>query len=116
MSLLNIQCHCGDIRITAPTPTQITRCNCSICHRYQALWGYFSPQDVAISTAHDVEAAYVWGDKELAFIHCQNCGCVTHYRTIGGEGAPRIAVNFCMAEQEQINAVPVREFDGKTLL
>lgn len=60
------------------------------------------------------ENVYLWGDKELEFVRCSNCGCVTHYRTIPSKPDPRVAVNFRLAAEESIADVPVRYFDGKS--
>lgn len=35
-------CHCGKVRIEIGTlPATVTDCNCSLCRRYGALWGYY---------------------------------------------------------------------------
>lgn len=110
---MKIECHCGNITLRSPMPQQLTECNCSICRRYQALWGYFSPADVRINTGAAGASVYCWGDRELEFIRCANCGCVTHYRTIGGDGPPLVAVNFRMAEATVLADVPVRSVNGR---
>ena len=109
-------CHCGSIKIEVEPPAQVTSCNCSICSRYQALWGYYLPQQVAIEVQDGCERAYSWGDKELEFVHCSNCGCVTHYRTLPGQPDPGIAVNFRMVVDDSVAGIPVRVFDGKNML
>jgi hypothetical protein len=108
-------CHCGSIRIEAEPPAQVTVCNCSICSRYQALWGYYSPQQVRLEARPGAERVYTWGDKELEFVRCSNCGCVTHYRTLPGQPDPRIAVNFRMLVEGTVEGIPVRQFDGKNM-
>jgi hypothetical protein len=113
-SPLKLTCHCNNIQIDIELPSQVTSCNCSICSRYKALWGYYDPRDVKILVGDAGESFYLWGDKELEFVRCSNCGCVTHYRTILGDSEPRIAVNFRLADEESIAEIPVRYFNGKS--
>ncbi len=112
---MNTSCHCGRISIQVEPPVQVTSCNCSICSRYQALWGYYQPDEVTIDTAPDSESVYIWGDRELEFVRCSNCGCVTHYRTLPNDDDPRIAVNFRMLVDGTLVDTPVRYFDGKNM-
>ena len=112
---MKTSCHCGNIRIEVEAPAQVTSCNCSLCSRYQALWGYYQPQQVKIEARPGCESSYIWGDKELEFIRCSNCGCVTHYRTLPDQPDPRIAVNFRMTLDSTVADIPVRYFDGKNM-
>lgn len=101
--------------IEVEKPGSVTQCNCSICSRYMALWGYYDPGQAQIDVgAHGTEV-YSWGDHELDFIRCSNCGCITHYRTKPGQPDPRVAVNFSLA-RNKIGEVPVRHFDGASEL
>lgn len=112
---MEISCHCQSIRIIAAPPDQVTSCNCSICIRYQTLWGYYDPHEVKISVGDKGEAAYIWGDRMLEFVHCANCGCVTHYRTVPDYPKPKVALNFRMASEESIADIPVRYFNGREM-
>jgi len=79
---MNLSCHCGAVEIQIPdAPESITSCNCSICDRYGALWGYFKPDDVVISCEKSTLERYAWGDQNINFCHCKKCGCVTHYES-----------------------------------
>lgn len=115
-STLSVSCHCGNLKIEVSPPTQVTRCNCSICSRYQALWGYYDPDEVVVSTGPAGEDTYIWGDKMLEFVRCANCGCVSYYRMVPGTPDPKVGVNFRMLPEEQISEVPVRHFNGRELL
>lgn len=113
---MKTSCHCGNIELELEPPSQVTICNCSICSRYQALWGYYEPQQVRVEAKAGSESIYTWGDKELEFVRCSNCGCVTHYKTLPGQPDPRIAVNFRMAVSVTVADIPVRHFDGTNTL
>ena len=112
---MRTSCHCGRIAIDVAPPPRVTCCNCSVCSRYQALWGYYQPHEVTLEVEPGCERAYTWGDRELEFVHCSHCGCITHYRTIAGQPDPRIAVNFRMLVEGTVDGIPVRYFDGKNM-
>ena len=108
-------CHCGAVRLSiASTPEKLVECNCSICHRYGAIWAYYPEESVTISASPDGIARYVWGDGNLAFCHCVSCGCVTHYEMTEKAQARRIALNARMLPSEDIAGVAARKFDGRT--
>jgi hypothetical protein len=108
---MQLSCHCGNVKIEVEAPVQVTECNCSICSRYASLWGYYDPAQPDISVGSHGTDSYAWGDKDLDFIRCSNCGCVTHYQTRAGRGEPRVAINFGL-DRGAVRDVPVRYFDG----
>jgi len=109
-------CHCGNISIeTAEIPTMLVSCNCSICFRTGALWGYYTSDEVEVSHEKSPTAAYSWGDARIAFHHCRHCGCVTHYTSTKKTEKMRTAINFRMVEREITESIRVRKFDGAVL-
>ena len=76
-----------------------------------SLWGYYAPEEAIIRVGTKGTESYSWGDNELDFIRCSDCGCVTHYQTKVGQPNPVVAVNFGMARNE-VDAIPVRYFNG----
>ena len=109
---IKARCHCGAVRLEIPElPATVTECNCSICRRYGARWAYYRASEVKMCTAADATRGYSWGDRTISFRHCRNCGCVTHYESIGDDGR-RLAVNARMVDPQVIATVPVRTFDG----
>ena len=71
-------CHCGAISVTVPRlPNYINVCQCTICRRYGAAWGYYSVDEVKIETKPNAATKqYIWGDRDLSFNFCDICGCV----------------------------------------
>ena len=110
---ITARCHCGDVEITADSlPEFLGDCNCSICRRYKALWGYYAPESVSIKTRGDATVAYIWGDREVAFQHCRNCGCITHYVTTELCPTRVVAVNFRMVDPALYENVRIKKIDG----
>ena len=106
-------CHCGNVSVTMERlPHSVTSCNCSICYRLGAIWGYYHPAKLNASSDSAPLANYTWGKKHMRFFHCPLCGCVTHYETTEASGNNWVGVNFRMMDATVIDSVPVRYFDG----
>ena len=109
--MIEATCHCGAARFeVARAPDTVTDCNCSICRRLGALWAYYSPAEVKLATPEAAIGAYSWGDKHLAFHHCQVCGCTTHWSPLNG--ADRMGVNARLMASEALAGVRIRHLDG----
>lgn len=109
-------CHCGSVRIEMQRQIRkLTRCNCSICRRFGALWAYQQRQAILVTDEQHTLKSYRWGQGRLEFFHCSCCGCVTHYdhterRT---DGSDMSAVNMRnIDDPARIARLPVRLLDG----
>lgn len=71
-------CHCGAITVIVPhQPEEINECQCTICRRYAAAWAYYKVNEVRFEIKEGSKISqYVWGDREISFNFCENCGCV----------------------------------------
>jgi hypothetical protein len=76
-----------------------------------AVWGYYQPEEPKIVIGKFGSHSYSWGDHQLDFIRCKNCGCVSHYETKPGQSSVKIAVNFGL-DRELVKEVPRRYFNG----
>ncbi|MGJ3233162.1 MAG: GFA family protein [Oceanicaulis sp.] len=104
-------CHCGALSWRTPArPAHLTRCTCSACRRYAALWGEVDPAATEI-TGHEHARDYVTGDASLAFVFCSVCGNLSHWRSLPGHGE-RMKLNFRLADPAVISGLRVRTFDG----
>lgn len=111
--MLKGSCHCGAVKIEiSQLPREATRCNCSVCRRYAATWAYFTEQTVEVSYGSTPAEAYCWGDQLIDFLHCTQCGCITHYKSTAKAKSDRVAVNLNMFPEEAVAEVTVRHFDG----
>jgi hypothetical protein len=73
------------------------------------LWGYYSPTEVVVKSRIAPLESYIWGDREVEFMRCSNCGCVTHYVTTELCSESVTAVNFRLFELSVVEAIPVRK-------
>lgn len=110
--MIEASCHCGAVKLEiVAAPETVTDCNCSICRRYGVLWSYYSPTQVRFVAGGDATEFYKWGDKELEFHRCRNCGSVTHWAAID-KSRDRMGVNARLMAPEILAAARVRHLDG----
>jgi hypothetical protein len=108
--MIESSCHCGAVKLEiAQAPETVTDCNCSICRRYGVLWAYYEPSQVSIGAgATDI---YMWGDRDIEFHRCRNCGCITHWAPADKSRA-RMGVNVRLMAPEILARVRIRHLDG----
>jgi hypothetical protein len=111
--MLIATCHCAAVKVEVPRrPRRLTECNCSICRRYGTLWAYYKFADVKVAAKRGAKAEYAWGDKNLRFVRCAHCGCVTHWEPIKPRRGARMGVNARNFEPSQFGKVRIRLLDG----
>ncbi|MDK1386836.1 GFA family protein [Sinorhizobium sp. 8-89] len=105
-------CHCRSVRITVPSrPETLGDCNCSLCSRLGALWGYYPVNGVTVSDEHKTLVGYVQGAASLTMHHCGRCGCTTHWSPRGRDGT-RMGVNMRIFDRSVWEEIPHRLIDG----
>jgi len=111
--MFNAECHCKNIKLLATEPpATLTSCNCSICNRLGALWGYFDEGNVQVVCNEKQIDKYSWGDEKYTYHRCRRCGCTTHYTCTEKNGNKIVAINCRMAPLSDIADIVVRSFDG----
>lgn len=106
------QCHCGAVTITlAALPSEVVKCNCSLCRKYGVLWAYPSAADVLISPDPPPTEAYAWNGRNVDFHRCRACGCITHWMPRDRKRESR-GVNAHLLSPETLAAIPVRLRNG----
>ena len=112
IELIEGSCHCRAVRWQfSGMPESATACNCSVCHRYGALWAYdYEGEGIEVTGP---TRAYIRGDA-IEFHFCPTCGCVAFWRAqkLNEAGRRRIAVNLRLADAEPVACVPIDHFDG----
>ncbi|WP_233350464.1 GFA family protein [Henriciella barbarensis] len=116
---MTANCLCGAVHITiAAKPDFIFDCNCSLCRKTGAAWGYFKPESVS---AKGETIGYARSDKALAAVDvhsCTACGATTHWvRTDEFRNQHQVndmvGVNMRLFDPDQLDGVPVQFPDGK---
>jgi hypothetical protein len=102
-------CHCGAVRLVLPrAPTEVTDCDCSICHSYGVLWAYCDPAEVTVEGATDT---YARGPRTIDFHRCRSCGCVSHWTPVARD-PNRMGVNARLLPREVLAGARRRRLDG----
>ncbi len=110
-------CHCGKVRYEVDLELkQAISCNCSIC-RSRGLLLAFAPdaQFRLLSGADDLQD-YRFNTGRLSHLFCKTCGVSSFARgEILGRGPPMQAINLRCVEGVDLDALPIRKFDGAKL-
>jgi len=128
---LTASCHCGAIKIEVPgLPAEAKECNCTYCHRTGAVWGYYSPEEVRITTAGEADRDYA--PRGMNHHHfCGQCGGNTHgftpdwaslYNNDGTlkpgmtQGVPErqiVGINLRMVDELDLPTLAIIKVDGR---
>lgn len=108
--MIESSCHCGAVKLEIESaPEAVTDCNCSICRRYGVLWAYYQTTQVSITGG--TTDIYMWGDRDIEFHRCHNCGCITHWAP-ADKSLARMGVNVRLMAPEILARVRIRHLDG----
>jgi hypothetical protein len=115
---MRARCICGAVTVRlGDKPTYINDCNCTLCRKSGAAWGYFPAAAVTIEgdtkgvTRNDMEAPAV----EVHF--CPRCGAATHWEltqayTADHPQADRVGVNMKLFDPATLAGIELRFPDG----
>jgi len=111
--MIEASCHCGSVRIEIPRkPRSLTACNCSICRRTGARWAYYRAATVRIRGGRAALESYAWGRRNIRFVRCRRCGCLTHWEAAKNPRLHRMGINTSNVDPEILKGVRVRLLDG----
>jgi hypothetical protein len=99
-------------------PEFINDCNCTLCRKSGAAWGYFTS---ASATASGPTAPYVRADKAAPAVEvhsCARCGATTHFVLTTSfrsrhPGADLVGVNMRLFDPDEFQGVEIRFPDGR---
>ena len=116
---MNATCLCGAVTVTVPAkPDFIHDCDCSLCRKSGAGWGYYAPEAVT-TVGSTISAARPDKPVPAAAVHsCATCGATTHYAMTEAfeqkhGPAAVIGVNMRLFDPEGLAGVEVRFPDGR---
>jgi hypothetical protein len=107
------RCACAAVRVDlARRPEWVNQCDCSVCLRVGAAWGYFHLADVTITGPTTGFVRADWAEPTIAFHFCAACGSSTHWAAFPGGPADRTAINMRLFEPADLEGLEVRFSDG----
>ena len=73
-------CTCGDVKVTIKSkPTYIYDCNCSVCRKSGAAWGYFTSGEVKMIGDTVAFARNDKSEPKVEIHACPRCFATTHF-------------------------------------
>jgi hypothetical protein len=116
--MLNFSCLCGRARIALDKrPDFINACNCTLCRKAGAHWGYFNPSEVQVSGETRGYSREDMAAPNVAVHFCPYCGATTHFKltasAVSKFGNTMMGVNMLLAEETDLSGVELRFPDGQ---
>ncbi|MGA8261746.1 MAG: GFA family protein [Arenicellales bacterium] len=109
-------CHCGKVAFEVEGEIEdVVSCNCSICSRKGALM-WFVPRDrLRLLTPEEDLATYMFNKHLIQHRFCPTCGIHPYGEGESPKGGLMAAVNVRCLEGIDLDAIPVKHFDGRSL-
>ena len=116
--MLKLSCHCGRIRIEVKKqPDHINECNCSLCSKTGARWGYFHPSEVSVEGPANGYRRRDKDDAAAEIQFCAVCGSTTHFTltasAVSKFGNTLMGVNMRLADERDLAGIELRFPDGQ---
>ena len=107
-------CHCGAVKFEAEGEIkQVMACNCSICSRKGSLL-WFIPRD-NFRLVSGNPSTYTFNKHFIKHRFCATCGIHPYAEAADCSGKPMAAINARCLEGVDLAALPVKQFDGRSL-
>lgn len=114
---MQLACLCGAVSVEiVRRPDYVFECNCTLCRKSGARWGYFAPGEVTATgeTRSWRRADKAEANSELHF--CPTCGVTTHFRptesAVARVGDTMAGVNMALADEADLAGIELRFPDG----
>lgn len=116
--MTSLSCLCGAVTLEIDArPDFIHECNCTLCSKTGARWGYFNPSSVRV---RGDTTAFLRADKADAAAlvqFCARCGATTHFvltpEAVAAFGNTMMGVNMWLAAPEDLVGIELRYPDGR---
>ncbi len=106
-------CHCGAVTVTpARRPAYMFDCNCSLCMKAGALWGYYKRSEVEVSGRTSAYTRSDRDDPKARINFCPACGATTHFEAVS-EDADVTGVNMRLYPPADLGGIETRFPDGR---
>jgi hypothetical protein len=109
-------CHCGKIVFQVEGELKgAMACNCSMCSRKWSLM-WFVPRDrMQLLTPEEKLGTYTFNKHVIKHRFCPACGIHPYGEAADPQGNPMAAINIRCLEGIDLDAVPIRHFDGRAV-
>jgi hypothetical protein len=109
-------CHCGRVAFEVEgTLESAMTCNCSMCQRKGAVM-WFVPRDKLKLLTPDKDAStYLFNKHAIKHRYCPVCGIHPFGEGTDPKGMRTAAVNIRCLEGIELEKIPTKHFDGRSL-
>jgi hypothetical protein len=109
-------CHCGRVAFEVEGEIEgAVACNCSMCQRKGSLLWFVPRERLQLTTPDENAAAYTFNKHAIRHRFCANCGIHPYGEGTDPKGNAMAAVNIRCLEDIDLDAIPVRHFNGRAL-
>jgi len=108
-------CHCGRVAFEVEgTIDNALACNCSICQRKGSLLWFVPKEQFRLTTPEQNASTYTFNKHVIKHRFCAICGIHPYAEASNAQGQPMAAINVRCIEGIDLDAVPVKHFDGRS--
>jgi hypothetical protein len=110
-------CHCGAVRYAVDLALEhAMACNCSICSKRGLLLAFAGAEQFRLKAGEEALQDYRFNTHKIGHLFCRSCGVESFARgDRPGDGATMVAINLRCVEGVDLEALPVRRFDGASV-
>ncbi len=109
-------CHCGKIAFEVEGELKgAMACNCSICSRKGSLLWFVPRERMQLLTSEQGMGTYMFNKHAIKHHFCPTCGIHPYGEGTDPKGNRTAAINIRCLEGIDLEAVPVKHFDGRSL-
>jgi hypothetical protein len=109
-------CHCGKIAFEVEGEIDSgLACNCSMCQRKGSLLWFVPRERMTLLTPEENAATYLFHKHNIRDRFCTSGGIHPYAEATDAKGKPTAAVNIRCIEGIDLEKIPVKHFDGRSL-
>src|SRR6476620_6331356 len=109
-------CHCGKVAFEAEGEIKgALACNCSTCQRKGSLLWFIPREKLHLLTPEDAASTYAFNRHAIKHRFCAVCGIHPYAEAKDPKGNPMAAINIRALEGVDLSAIPVKQFDGRSI-
>ena len=109
-------CHCGRIAFEVEgQPESVLACNCSMCQRKGSLLWFVARDKLRLLTPDDNASTYLFNKHKIRHRFCATCGIHPYGEAQDSKGNAMAAINARCLEEVDLAALPVTQFDGRSM-
>ena len=108
-------CHCGNVAYEVEGELkEVMECNCSMCSRKAAKMWFVPRESLKLATPESNTKAYLFNKHVIQHRFCTACGIHAYGEGSDPKGNRMAMVNVRCLEGVDLDALPVKHFDGRS--